>query len=103
MPTFVFEISTPLSMTPGASWKVPLKVRGERQLLEGLPLGDLRDLRRLRVDERRGRRDGHLFGRRGAEHRLDLGVLRHADDDLLLEGAQARQLRLAAGSCRAGG
>ena len=26
-PTFVFEIATPLSAMPGASWKVPLKVR----------------------------------------------------------------------------
>jgi len=26
-PTFVFEMATPLSAMPGASWKVPLKVR----------------------------------------------------------------------------
>ncbi len=64
----------------------------QRELLEGLPLGDLRDLRRFRVDERRGRGDGHLLGRRRPEHRPDLRHLGEADDGLLLEGAHARQL-----------
>ena len=65
---------------------------GERQLLDRFALGDLRDVRGLGVDERSGRGHGDLLGRGGSEHGPDLGDLREADDDLLLEHAEALEL-----------
>ena len=47
-----------------------------------------------------GRRHGDRFGRRRRKDRTDLGVLRDADDDLLLEGARGPAARPSAGTCR---